>query len=275
MFARFRLLALNVVENQRDMYGKPTKHGSASDVVHRIVPLGLTLGEARAWYLNRVVIPRIRWALAALAGGLIILTPVMGGFGFLLEETLTTRIFVHDASFLAAGFLFASAVLSMVELSSRLSDRLWFTRKSLAKSRFSAKWITIASFAAAALIIAYWYIPAEFVTTATSVGSNTRMSVAFLFAGGLTFVGSSFLTRRVKLIGLVVVGKVLGLYGMFLILTPWAVYPTYPLFDQVYAGAALLFLMLILDFTVMPLWLYNYFVKSSRSHVTVQSTAVA
>jgi len=145
----------------------------------------------------------------------------------------------------------------------------------LAGSWFAAKWLRVVSLGTAALIIAYWYIPAEFATTATSVGSNTWMGIDFLFAGGLIFAGSSFLTRRVKLIGLVGVGKVLGLYGMFLVLTPWAVYPTYPLYDQVYAGAVLLFLMLILDFTLMPLWLYNYFVKSSGSHVTVRSAAVA
>jgi len=274
MFARFQLLALNVVESQRDKHGKPTKHGSASDVVHRIVPLGLTLGEARAWYLNRVVIPRLRWAVAALAGGLIILTLVLGGFGYLLEKSLAARMF-HDALFLAAGFLLAYAAFSTVEVSSRLSDRLWSTSKSMAGSWFDAKLLRIASFGAAALIVAYWYIPAKLATTATSVGADTRMGTAFLFAGSLIFVGSSFLTRRVKLIGLVVLGKVLGLYGMFLILTPWAVYPTYSLYDQIYAGSALLFLMLILDFTVMPLWLYNYFVKSSGNRVTVQSTTVA
>jgi uncharacterized membrane protein len=51
----------------------------------------------------------------------------------------------------------------------------------------------------------------------------------------------------------------MGLYGMFLLLTPIDWYAVYPLYEQAYTGAMLLILMLVLDFTVMPLWLYNYF----------------
>jgi hypothetical protein len=130
------------------------------------------------------------------------------------------------------------------------------------------------AFGSAAFLIGYWYLPAQFNAAAANVGSDTEMHLALLLAGGLIFVGGCFLSRRMKLIALVVVGKGLGLYGMFLLLTPGRVYSIYPATEQVYAGAALLFVMLILDFTIMPLWLYNYFGKPSARRVGGYSSTV-
>ena len=260
------------IEHQSERHPTPTKHGSASDVVHRIIPLGLTLGEARAWYVNRVLIPRLRWATASILAGFVTLLLVLTEPGRLLEQSLTTRMVAHDSLFLVAGFLFAYGATSLVELMPRLSDWVWEARNALNRSRFDVRALSILTFGSAAITIGYWYLPAQFNATAGSASLETEMYLALLFAGSLILVGASFLTRRLKLIGLVIVGKALGLYGMFLLLTPWTVYPIYPGYDQVYAGATLLFFMLILDFTIMPAWLYNYFGKGSGSHTANVNT---
>ena len=242
------------------------KQGSVSDEVHRIIPLGLTLGEARAWYANCVLFPRLRWGVMALVAGSILLLSMLTEIGRLLEQSLTTRMVVHDALFLVAGFLFAYGINSLIGVASRLSDRLWRARNVLSIACLSTRVSSILTFGSAALLIAYWYLPAPFNAAASNVSSDVEMYLALLLAGGLIFVGALFLSKRLKLIALVIVGKVLGLYGMFLLLTPRGLYAIYPSYEQVYAGAALLFLMLILDFTIMPIWLYNYFGKASRSN---------
>ena len=252
------------IEHQSERHPITTKHGSASDVVHRIIPLGFTLGEARAWYVNRMLIPRLRWAMASMLAGSVTLLLVLTEPGRLLEQSLTTRMVAHDSLFLVAGFLFAYGATSLAELMPRLSD--WEARNALNRARFDVSALSILTFGSAAIIIGYWYLPGQFSATAGSASLEAEMYLALLLAGSLIFVGASFVTRRLKLIGLVIVGKALGLYGMFLLLTPWTVYRVYPVYDQVYAGATLLFLMLILDFTVMPVWLYNYFGKGSGGH---------
>jgi hypothetical protein len=90
------------------------------------------------------------------------------------------------------------------------------------------------------------------------------MHLALLFAGGLIFVGSQFLSRNVKMLVPVIAGKAVGLYGMFLLLIPAQLYVLYPLNEQATTGVTLLVLMLVLDFTLVPAWLYSYFGKSPR-----------
>lgn len=249
---------------------KVARHGSASDAVHRIIPLGLTLGEARAWYVNHIIIPRLRWALLALVTGFVIL--VCTGFGQWLEQSLVTRMIVHDSLLIVAGFLFAYCGKSLIEMASHVSERVWRGFQRVSGSGFAGNAVCILSLLFASSLVGYWYLPTQFNATAVSVVSSAEMDLALLLAGSLIFVGACSLTRRLKLIGLVVVGKALGLYGMFLILTTQTVYPLYPAYEQVYAGAALLFSMLILDFTVMPVWLYNYFGRGQSSHVATNTT---
>ena len=261
------------IEDQAEKHLKRSKHGSASDVVHRIIPLGLTLGEARAWYVNRILMPRLRWAMASLIAASAILLLVLTEPGKLLEQSLTTRMVVHDSLLLVTGFLFAYGGSSLIEATSRLSDWLWEARNTLSRARLDARALSILTFGTAAILIGYWYLPPQFNAAVANAISETEMYLTLLLAGGLIFIGACLLTRRLKLIGLVIVGKALGLYGMLLLLTPWTVYKIYPGYDQVYAGATLLFLMLILDFTIMPVWLYSYFGKASESHAANDYTA--
>jgi hypothetical protein len=240
------------------------RRGSASDEIHRMIPLGLTLGEARAWYRNRVVIPRLRWALAAFGVGLTILLLMLTQLGALLERSLATEMTVHDSLFLVAGFLFAYTADFMIELTSQSATGIWRARNALRGMNYGPKMSIILAFGSAGSLIAYWYLPAQFDAAAVNLSANAEMHTALLLAGCLIFVGACFLNNGQKLVTPVIVGKAMGLYGMFLLLTPWDVYTIYPTYDQVYAGVVFLILMVVLDFTIMPLWLYNYFGKASR-----------
>lgn len=53
--------------------------------------------------------------------------------------------------------------------------------------------------------------------------------------------------------------KVMGLFGVFLLITQSYVYSIYPFSEQSEAGVVMVVLMLVVDFTVVPYWLYNYF----------------
>ncbi len=95
----------------------------ASDELHRIVPIGLTLGEARAWYWNHVLMPQIRLALIAVAAGLIMIGSMLSPLGELLERTLFTHMIVEHFFFLAAGVLLAYGIHSSILIESRLSTK--------------------------------------------------------------------------------------------------------------------------------------------------------
>lgn len=238
----------------------------ASDEVHRIVPIGLTLGEARAWYMNHVLMPQIRLGLVALAASLIILSSMLSPLGELLEGTLVTHMIVQHLFFLAAGVLLAYGISSSILVASRLSTRDSRVHALMVKIGLAVNKFGLLTFLAAGALIAYWYLPAEFDAATVAANIHLEMHITLFFAGGLIFVGSTFLSKRVKLIAPVVVGKVMGLYGAFLVLTPITIYAAYPVYEQTEAGIVMLFIMLGLDFTIVPMWLYGYFGKNPQTH---------
>jgi len=170
------------------------KLGPASEV-YRIIPLGLTLKEARAWYVNRILMPRFRWALVAWAVGFVVLLSEVTALGDMLEQNLVTRMIAQDVLLLVSGFLLAYGTTFLMQLTSHLSDRLWRIRNRLRTVRLSTHALSISAFGSATAIIGYWYLPTEFNATVTNFILNSEMRIAFLFAGVLIFVGASFLSR--------------------------------------------------------------------------------
>jgi hypothetical protein len=71
------------------------------------------------------------------------------------------------------------------------------------------------------------------------------------------------LTGRMRYVLLLVPGKAIGMFGAFLLFTPMYVYQVYPAFQQVEAGLVMVVIMLVMDLTIVPYWLYNYFGKIS------------
>ena len=241
----------------------------ASDELHRIVPLGLTLGEARAWYMNHVLMPRIRFGLVATAAGLIVFGLMLSPLGELLEGTLITHMIVQHFFFLIAGVLFAYGIESSVLVASRLSSKASRAHSLMGEINLAVNKYGLLTFLAAAGLIAFWYMPAEFVAATMIAYIHVEMHLTMIVAGGLVFVGSKFLSKRMKLIAPIVAGKVMGLYGTFLLLTPLTIYAAYPVYEQAEAGIVMIFLMLGLDFTIVPVWLYGYFGKNTPARTFV------
>jgi hypothetical protein len=241
----------------------------ASDELHRIVPLGLTLREARAWYMNHVLMPRIRWGSVATAAGLIMLGSMLSPFGEQLEGTLVTNLIVQHFFFLAAGVLFAYGIESSMLVASRLSSKASRAQVLMGRVNLAVNKYGLLTFLAAAALIALWYMPAEFDAAIMIAYIHVEMQITMLFAGGLIFVGSRFLSKRMKLIAPIVAGKLMGLYGSLLLLTPLTIYAAYPISEQAEAGTVMIFLMLVLDFTIVPVWLYGYFGKNTPARTVV------
>lgn len=230
--------------------------------MHRIVPLGLTLGEARAWYMNHVLMPRIRLGLVAVAAGLIVLGSMLSPLEELLGGTLVTHMIVQHFFLLAAGGLVAYGTESLVLVASRLSTKGSWTHPLIRRVNQAVNKYGLLAFLVAAVLIAFWYMPVEFDAATMTANIHLEMHITLVFAGGLIFVGSRFLSKRMKLFAPIVVGKAMGLFGIFLLLTPLTIYAAYPVYEQGQAGTVMVFLMMALDFVIVPVWLYGYFGKN-------------
>ena len=255
-----RFVALKNSKNDQDRLGF-IQPGAALDELHRIVPIGLTLGEARAWYVNHVLIPRLRSASILSLAGFAVLLSMVSELGEFLDGNLTTHILVQHFLFIVAGFLLAFAPYSVLEIAPQLSHKAARARELVKRIDLGATGLAVLLLAAAASLIAIWNLPAQVDGAAVSAALHAEMHASLVFAGGLIFVGSRFLSRRTRLVAPIIVGKALGLYGMFLLVAPSPVYAAHPTYEQAYAGVVLLIVMLVLDFTIMPLWLYSYFGK--------------
>ena len=162
----------------------------------------------------------------------------------------------------AAGFTLAYAIVSLLDVSSVVSRKAAYLHLTFNKINFGKR-LSLLTIGVAVCLIAFWHIPVEFDAAMINAALGMEMQLGLLFAGGLVFAGTRFLSRNVKIIAPVAMGKALGLYGVLLLLAPAQIYAIYPAYQQQSAGVLLLMLMLFLDFTIMPLWLYTYFGRSS------------
>jgi cytochrome c oxidase assembly factor CtaG len=235
----------------------------ASEELNRIVPLGLTMEEARGWYRNDVLKPLIRKGLAAILVGSTLLLLMFGSLGELLDATLTAHMVVQHFFFMAAGFMLGWGFDSLTLVGSRLSKRKVFrTYASMQRLSSEINRRGVLTFAGAALLIVYWDLPSNFNAAVMNESVHMEMHVGLFIAGVLIFLGSKLLTKRMQQIAPIVAGKAMGLCGTFLLLTPLNLYTTYPAYEQSETGVLLLLIMLAMDFTIMPIWLYNYFGKN-------------
>jgi hypothetical protein len=209
--------------------------------------------------VNHILAPRLRWASISALAGFAIELSMLSKVGKSLDEGLATHIVVQHFLFVAAGFLLAFAPYSLLEVAPQLSQKASRIRERVKRAGLSASKLSVLMLTVAATLIAFWNLPAQVDAAAVNAALDAEMHACFLLAGGLIFVGSRFLNKRMKLVAPVIIGKAMGLYGMFLLVTPFAVYSVYPAYEQAYAGVVLLIVMLVLDFTIMPLWLYSYF----------------
>jgi cytochrome c oxidase assembly factor CtaG len=172
---------------------------------------------------------------------------------------------VHDFLYIIAGFLAAYGMGLMLFASSRFHERTAEVYRHFLRANSTVnKWGMIA-FVVSPLFIAFWYVPTNFDAALRSANVNFEMCLSLLVVGSLMFVGSRGLTERARQLAPIIAGKAMGLYGAILLLTPTYVYSVYPLSQQGEAGVGMEVLMLMLDFTVLPIWLYHYFGKDPVS----------
>lgn len=170
-----------------------------------------------------------------------------------------TMNMAHGFLYIAAGFLISYGVDSLIFVASAFHRKVAeMYRHLLTANSVLNKW-GIAAFVTASLLTAYWYLPANFDAAVLSVMVHFEMHVTLFGVGCLVFGGSRGLTRRARQLAPIVLGKAMGLYGAILLLTPTYIYSVYPAPQQAEAGVVMEVLMLVLDLTVLPIWLYNYF----------------
>jgi len=184
--------------------------------------------------------------------------------GAYLESTLTLNM-AHGFLYIAAGFLISYGLDSLIFVASAFHRKVAeMYRYLLTANSVLNKW-GVAAFVAASVLTAYWYLPTNFDAAVLGVVVHSEMLVTLFVVGCLVFVGSRGLTKRARQLAPIVAGKAMGLYGAILLLTPTYVYSVYPAPQQAEAGVVMEVLMLVLDLTVLPIWLYNYFGRSSAS----------
>jgi len=79
------------------------------------------------------------------------------------------------------------------------------------------------------------------------------------------------LTGRMRHVLLLAPGKAMGIFGAFLLFTSLYVYPVYPSPEQTEAGLVMVVMMLLMDLTIVPYWLYKYF-GGRPSEIPVQGS---
>jgi cytochrome c oxidase assembly factor CtaG len=163
--------------------------------------------------------------------------------------------------YIIGGFLLASGVDLLVLGGSKFSKRLTRLYSDLMKVNASINRRGLVAFAVAGLLTGYWHIPANFDAAVLDNDIHIMMHVTFTFVGSLLFIGAGMLTGRMRHVLLLVPGKAMGLFGAFLLFTPMYVYQVYPASQQTETGFVMVVMMLVMDLTIVPYWLYNYFGK--------------
>jgi cytochrome c oxidase assembly factor CtaG len=233
--------------------------------LERIIPLGLTHTEAKGWYLRAVLFPRLQRGLIATFFAASMLLSMLTPLSVSLESTLTLHMLVEHFVIIAAGFLLGYGLHSFLFVASRFKKSIAETYRELLKANDVFNRWGVATFIIASALTAYWYLPINFDVAVLNTATHYEMHVTLLVAGLLVYMGSRGLTKGARRIAPIIVGKALGLYGVVLLLTPAYVYAAYPASEQSEAGVVMVVLMLIVDLTVLPLWLYNYFGKGPVS----------
>ena len=182
-------------------------------------------------------------------------------FGHSLDSTLTLHMTIQHFFYIIGGFLLASGVDLLVLGGSKFSKRLTMVYSDLMKVNASINRRGLVSFAVAGFLTAFWHIPTNFDAAVLDNDIHIMMHVTFTFVGSLLFIGAGMLTGRMRHVLLLVPGKAMGIFGAFLLFTPMYVYQVYPASQQTETGFVMVVMMLVMDLTIVPYWLYNYFGK--------------
>jgi len=191
--------------------------------------------------------------------GTLCILSMLTPFGESLDSTLTLHMVVQHFFYLAGGFLIASGADLLILGTSKFSRRITSIYSTLMRINASINKRGLVTFVIAGLLTAYWHIPANFDAAVLNDDIHIMMHFTFTVVGALLFMGAGLLTGRMRHVLLLVPGKAMGIFGAFLMFTMMYVYPVYPGPEQAQAGLVMVVMMLVMDLTIVPYWLYKYF----------------
>jgi cytochrome c oxidase assembly factor CtaG len=199
---------------------------------------------------------------------------MLTSFGHYLDTTLTLHMVVQHLFYLAAGFLLASGADMLVLAGTAISRTVSRTYAGLLRINATYNKKGLLTFFAAGILVAFWHLPANFDAAVLNESVHVVMHTTFLLVGSLIFVGSKLFTWRVRTFLLLVPSKAMGIFGAFLMFTTNIVYDVYPASQQTDCGLVMVAMMLGMDLTLVPYWLYKYFQPSPKVALHVPNRAV-
>ncbi len=233
-----------------------THADSASVTLRRILLLGFTEEEAVGWYRNNVCRNNLaRAAVASISGFALTVSTVLAKA--ILESLFVTSMFLQYFLFIIVGMLFAYAAHTLA--SSGSSIRLIIAYSSLMRKFAVVNRYGALSFSAAAVMICYWALPSSFDAGISNSLSQLMMRLSLICVGSLILAASKSANGHVLPVVSVAAGKIMGLFGALLIVSPIRLYGAYPVVQQVQAGIFMIAIMVVIDMVVLPFWLYRYF----------------
>ncbi len=191
--------------------------------------------------------------------GVFLVLAMLTPFGDYLDTTLTFHMVVQHAFYLAAGFLLTSGADMLVLAGTAISRTVSRTYAGLLRINATYNMRGLLTFFVAGFLVAYWHLPANFDAAVLNESVHVMMHTTFLLVGSLIFVGSKLFTWRVRTFLLLVPSKGMGIFGAYLMFTTSYVYSVYPTSQQTECGLAMVAMMLGMDLTLVPYWLYKYF----------------
>ncbi len=172
------------------------------------------------------------------------------------------HMIVQHAFYLAAGFLLTSGADMLVLAGSAVSSTVSRAYAALLRINAAYNKKGLLTFLIAGVLVAFWHLPANFDAAVLNEGIHIQMHMTFLLVGSLIYAGSKLLTWRVRTFLVLIPSKAMGIFGAYLMFTTGYVYAVYPVWQQAECGLAMVVMMLGMDLTLVPYWLYKYFQKA-------------
>ncbi len=171
-------------------------------------------------------------------------------------------LMVSDILLLLAGFLIAASLRAFLYAGRLMSKSFMGACSTLAMINRAVNRKGLPSLLAAGLMLAFWHVPSILDAALLSYELHWVMHVSIFFAGVLIYLGFTRLTLGMRLLTYLLGCKAMLILGAYLLVSPIAVYGTYPYPEQLEAGTAMVAMCLASDVTIIPLWARRYFTSN-------------
>ena len=188
-----------------------------------------------------------------------------------MDTSLTLHMIVQHAFYLAGGFLITSGADMLVLAGAGVSKKVSRVYSGLLRINATYNKKGLVTFLIAAALVGYWHLPVNFDAAVLDENIHIVMHTTFMVVGSLIFAGSKLFTWRVRTFLLLIPSKAMGVFGAFLMFTTGYVYSVYPQWQQTQCGLAMVVMMLGMDLTLVPYWLYKYFQTAPAAPVHVSN----